>query len=88
MSPDVFLHAAELIDSGQIRFCCSALGCAAHHAGRRENGAELRLFIDYFLPEDGHVHTPWFGVEGHPHQQSARVFALLFAAEIAEDSLT
>lgn len=71
--PDVFVHAAEMIDSGERDFVRIAIASAA-----RARGASVLHFIFFYelFPTPSEI---WFVDKSH------RILALLFAAEVARD---
>ena len=82
LDPDVFVRAAELIDSGEYRFSCWAI----------TNGiiglinSNKTYFIEYFKPIDTKS-AVWMNTETAEENKSHRVIALLLTAEILESEL-
>jgi hypothetical protein len=92
--PDVFLHAAELIYFGRTRYACHAIEIAAYGdlAIQRRGSAEFSLFAGLFEKDaigfGGAPDGVWFlrgGDMTFDRVSRERIFALLFARELALD---
>ncbi len=80
MTPStIYRKAAEKIASGDELFAC----CAINPVGTCANE---RAFKRMFKPWNITGRAPWFGFHWQEENQLARSLALLFMAEIMEDS--
>lgn len=86
INPQVFRDAAELLMVGIEGYCCHAiekvLGIYPSYA---ENEPHCEFLIELFKPEEYGAHG-WWGWPSENENREARIFALLLAADIAEDS--
>lgn len=93
---DILARAAELIDSKDEDYSCPAIDQAGFKFEVEVNGGLYtaepeqydiahKVFDKLFKPENEVVF--WFGGECTREQQQHRVMALLFAAEVAKDTV-
>jgi hypothetical protein len=80
----IYRKAAELIDSGKLTYCCYALAELVFKNRFEWDSVDSKLFPEMFLFENYRSEAGWFGFTFNEENQQARIFALLFASEIAK----
>jgi hypothetical protein len=74
----IYRKAAELIDSKKEWFCCNAIDSLTPDYVYSWDMPEFKMF----QPDD--MRYVWFGDEKELGNKESRIFALLFASEIAK----
>ena len=88
-SSEILTRAAELVDSGQIRYACWAISFVMYGNSLSLSKKETVYLMlrDYFFIQSYHVRESdnWFGTADVSANKQHRVLALLLCAAIAAD---
>lgn len=96
LNPDVYVHAAELVDAQRYNYTCNAIATAADEDGSeryyRMHDAHETAWVCTMQPTNAaDLHAGWWGANEFTHDakqaekfREERVLALLFMAVIVE----